>query len=61
MNRLGHILSLLDHSLGTKKKKHLAGGILLSVSVLFGGLAFTVITLKMEDEEVEETFDEYLE
>jgi hypothetical protein len=60
MNRLGHVLALLDHSLGTKKKKHLAGGILLSVSILFGGLAVTVITLKMEDEE-EETFDEYLE
>lgn len=61
MNRLGHVLALLDHSLGTKKKKHLAGGILLSVSILFGGLAVTVITLKMENEEVEETFDEYLE
>lgn len=40
---------MLDYSLGTKKKRHIAGGILLSISVLFGGLAFTVMTLKSED------------
>jgi len=49
MNRLIAFLSMLDHSLDTKKRRHIAGGILLSVSVLFGGLAFTVMTLKMED------------
>ena len=31
----------------------LAGGILMSVSLLFGGLAFTVITLKSEEVEKE--------
>ena len=40
---------MLDHSLNTKKKRHIAGDILLSVSVLFGGLAFTVFTEKMEE------------
>ena len=49
MNRLEAILSMLDRSLNTKKKRHIAGGVLLSVSVLFGGLAFTVMTVKMED------------
>ena len=49
MNRLEAFLSVLDYSLDTKKKRHIAGGILLSVSLLFGGLAFTVMTLKMED------------
>lgn len=33
-----------------KKKRHLAGGILMSVSLLFAGLAFTVVTLKTEEE-----------
>lgn len=56
MNRLGSILSMLDHSLSTKKKRHLAGGILLSISVLFGGLAFTVMTMKMEEEELDEQY-----
>lgn len=29
------------------------GGALISVSLLFGGLALTVITLKSEDKEIE--------
>lgn len=49
MNRIMTILSILDHSLDTKKKRHIAGGILLSVSLLFGGLALTVMSLKMEE------------
>ena len=49
MNRLEAFLSMLDYSLDTKKKRHIAGGILMSISVLFGGLAFTVMTLKTED------------
>ena len=49
MNRLEALLEVLDYSLNTKKKRHIAGGILLSVSVLFGGLALTVMTLKTEE------------
>ena len=49
MHRLEAILDVLDQALNSKKKRHIAGGILLSISVLFGGLAFTVITLKSED------------
>lgn len=57
MNRLEAFLSMLDYSLSTRKKRHIAGGILLSVSVLFGGLAFTVMTLKTDENE-EEEYDE---
>lgn len=53
MNRLETFLSMLDRSLNTKKKRHMAGGILLSVSVLFGGLAFTVMTVKTEENDHE--------
>lgn len=49
MDRLEDVLSMLDHALNTKKKRHIAGGILMSISLLFGGLAVTVITLKTED------------
>lgn len=49
MHRLEAFLSMLDMSLDTKKKRHIAGGLLLSISLLFGGLAFTVMTLKTED------------
>lgn len=48
MDRLEVVLSTLDISLDTTRKRHLAGGILLSVSLLFGGLAITVMSLKME-------------
>ena len=40
---------MIDYSLDTKKKRHIAGGILMSISVLFGGLAITVMSIKMED------------
>lgn len=42
---------MLDHSLSTKKKRHIAGGILMSVSLLFGGLAMTVLSVKSESNE----------
>ena len=49
MDRLGEILSMLDAALDTRKKRHVAGGILMSISLLFGGLAVTVMTMKTED------------
>lgn len=54
MERLEEILSILEHSLDTKKKRHIAGGVLMSISLLFGGLAITIITIKMEDSENEQ-------
>ena len=53
MDRLGEIVSMLDHALNTKAKRHIAGGVLMSVSLLFGGLALTIMTLKMEDNDRE--------
>lgn len=60
MERLANILSMLDYSLGTKKKRHIAGGILLSVSLLFAGLTFTVMTIKTENE-MEDDDEQYIE
>ena len=53
MDRLEELLSMLENSLDTRKKRHIAGGVLMSVSLLFGGLAITIMTLKMEDERIE--------
>jgi hypothetical protein len=50
MDRLEFIISVLDHSLNTKRKRHIAGGVLMSISLLFGGLAYTVMSIKMEDD-----------
>ena len=49
MDRLEAILGTLEYALNTRRKRHIAGGILMSVSLLFGGLAITVITLKSEE------------
>ena len=54
MENFESIISIVDDSLDTKRKRHIAGGILLSISLLFGGLAFTAMTLKSE-----ENYDEY--
>ena len=56
MDRLERIVSMLDHSLKHEEKRHIAGGILMSVSLLFGGLAFTVMAMKSEENEYEEYF-----
>lgn len=60
MEKLERILSMLDRSLNTKKKRHITGGVLMSVSLLFGGLALTVVTMRQE-ETVEEIDQVYLE
>ena len=49
MDRLEDFLSMLEYSLNTRKKRHIAGGILMSVSLFFGGLAVTIMTLKTEE------------
>ena len=66
MNRLESFMNTLDYLLGTKKKRHIAGGILVSTALLFGGLALTVMSLRAEDvieekeyEEDEETLYDY--
>ena len=42
---------MVDHAWNTKK--NITGGILVSVSLLFGGLAITVILLKNEEKQNE--------
>lgn len=62
MNRLEGVLASLDYLLGNKRKRHIIGGILMSTSLLFAGLAFTVVSLKVEQEkENEEDDEQYIE
>ena len=60
MNRLEGVIASIDYLAGTKRKRHIMGGILLSASLLFAGLAFTVITLKTE-EDVDYDEGQYIE
>lgn len=51
MENFEAIVTMLDFTLDSKRKRHIAGGILLSISLLFGGLALTAMTLRTEEEE----------
>lgn len=54
MESLESIIYMLDTVLDTKRKRHITGGILISISALFGGLALTVMTLKPEEKNEED-------
>jgi hypothetical protein len=45
MEGLENLISMLNYALNTKRIRHITGGILISVSLLFGGLALAVITV----------------
>lgn len=49
MEGLDNIIYMLDETLDTKRKRHITGGILLSISALFGGLAITVMSIGKEE------------
>lgn len=49
MERFDTLLDWIDDTLDTKKRRHIVGGILMSVSMFFGGLAITVITINREE------------
>lgn len=54
MDRLERIMSTLSYVMGDNRKRHILGGIMISVSLLFGGLALTVVTIKNEEQEYDE-------
>lgn len=51
MDGLENAFLFLDYLTDIKRKRHMVGGILMSVSLFFGGLAFTMMTIKGEDNE----------
>lgn len=49
--------SILDDILRSNKRRHITGGILISIALFFGGLAVTVITIKDDNESEDEVMD----
>ena len=47
-------ISMLDFTLNSRKKRHIAERIMISMSLLFGGLTITVMTIKDEWENIYE-------
>ena len=42
-------MASLEYLLNNKRKRHIMGGILMRTSLLFAGLALTIISLKQEE------------
>lgn len=57
MDGLTNFVSMLDYILDSQRKHHIVGGILLSASLLFGGLAMTVMSIKDEEGNSDEQDD----
>lgn len=49
MEAFENFINMLDYTIDTKRKRHIVGGILISISFMFGGLALTAMTLRTED------------
>lgn len=54
MDRVKRFVTTIEHILNSEKKRHIVGGILVSASLFFGGLALTVLSTKIEENNDEE-------
>ncbi len=54
MDRLSAVIQTADYILDTRRKRHIVGGLMLSAALLFGGIALTIMTIKSEDDYVEQ-------
>lgn len=50
MEEIGNFISMMDYILDTHRKRHITGGTQQNASLLFGGLALTVMTIKTEED-----------
>ena len=53
MERLEDALIVVTRMLSNKHKRHVIGGVFISISVLFGTLALTVVSMKHEENDYE--------
>ena len=51
MYELENVLTIVNELLSTPRRRHITGGILISLAALFGGLAVTALTIKPEEKE----------
>ena len=58
MHKLEGVIVAIDYLLNTKRKKHIVGGVLMSMALLFAGLSVTVMSLKDEENNEDELYIE---
>lgn len=51
MERAKKLLTTIEHLVASKTKRHIIGGILMSASIFLGGLAATVLSVKVDEYE----------
>lgn len=51
MHEVNQTVDAIDLMLDTRKKRHIVGGVLISLAFMLGGLAITALTIKEEDDE----------
>ena len=51
MESFDGFLEMLGTMLNTQRKRHILGGLLMSASALFAGVAVTVLTIKEDENE----------
>ncbi len=51
---LDSLVSILDYTLNSRRKRHIVGGALMSISLLFGGLSLTIMTINDKEEKEDE-------
>lgn len=59
MERAKRLLSTIEHLISTKRRRHIVAGALLSVALFAGGLAATVLSIKIDErDEYEQIYEE---
>lgn len=53
------LLSTIEHLISTKRRRHIIAGVLLSAALFTGGLAATVLSIKIDEkDEYEQIYEE---
>lgn len=53
MDRIESFMELIDYITSSTKRKHIVGGLLLSISFFFAGIATTMMTMRDKEKEEE--------
>ena len=61
MERMKRLLLTIEHLISTKNKRHIIAGALLSTALFAGGLAATVLSIRIEEKDEYEQFYEEID
>lgn len=56
MERTKRLLSTIEHLISTKRRRHIVAGALISLALFAGGLAGTVLSVKIDETEYEQVY-----